>query len=195
MCRTELLGNGGYVLGTMTSLMVRSDLIRKRPVFFNAPHLHADHEACFEVLKESDFGFCQQVLSYTRLREESTSSFAEKFDVIILGKFALLLKYGQTFLDETERRRRFTKIRWEYYRVLAHHVLRLRSDGYWRYHTDTLRAFGYQINPLLVAIAILRNSAVQLLHPLSAFRRTRHWWSQVAKRVSSDPRLNTQRLP
>ena len=195
MCRTELLGNGGYVLGTMTSLLLRSDLIRKRSVFFNEPHLHADHEACFEVLKESDFGFCQQVLSYTRLRQESTSSFAERFDVIILGKFALLLKYGQVFLDETERRRRLTKIRREYYRVLAHNVLRLRSEGYWKYHKTTLAAFGYRLDPFLLATALVSDVATQLLHPVNAMRRTCHWWARAVKRAFSGRRLRSQPAP
>ena len=195
LCRTELLGNGGYVLGTMTSLLVRSDLIRKRPLFFNQPHLHADHEACFEVLKESDFGFCQQVLSYTRPRQESTSGFAEKFDVIILGKLALLLKYGKVFLDETERQQRFREIRGEYYRTLAHNVFRLRSESYWKYHKETLAAFGYEINSFLLVLAVLQDLIAQLFHPRNALRRTGHWWAQAAKRLLDRPRVDTQRAP
>lgn len=201
MCRAELLGNGGCnvlgttCFGTMTSLLLRSDLIRKRSVYFNEPHLHADHEACFEVLQESDFGFCQQVLSYTRQREKSTSNFAERFDVIILGKFAHLLKYGELFLKETERLRRLTIIRQEYYRALARNVLRLRSDGYWKYHKVTLKAYGYQVNSYLVAMLALRDLVVQLLRPLNAFRRAGHWWSQTAKRILGDPRLDSQRAP
>ena len=195
VCRTELLGNGGYVLGTMTSLLLRSDLIRKHAVFFNEPHLHADHEACYEVLKDSDFGFCQQVLSYTRPRQESTSGFAEKFDVIILGKFALLLKYGAIFLNQSERQQRFRELRREYYRTLAHNVLRLRSDMYWKYHKDTLAAFGYQINRSLVAIWIVRDLLFHLAHPLNAVRRAGEWWSQAVKRASSTRRLDTQRAP
>ncbi len=127
-------GNGGYVFATMTPLLLRSDLIRKRSAFFNEPHLHADHEACFEVLRESDFGFCQQVLSCTRVQRQSTSSFSIEFDVFILGKLALFLKYGQEFLDGTERREVLTRIRREYYRALAHNVLRLLSEGSWKYH-------------------------------------------------------------
>jgi len=201
MCRAELLGNGASnvlgttCFGTMTSLLLRCDLIRKRAVFFKEPHLHADHEACFDVLEESDFGFCQQVLSYTRLRQKSTSSFAERFDVIILGKFAHLLKFGRLFLDETERRRRLTIIRREYYRALARNVLRLRSDGYWKYHRETLKAYGYRVNSQLVAILVLRDLIDQLLHPLNAFRRAGHWWSKTAKRIFGDPRLDTQSTP
>jgi glycosyltransferase involved in cell wall biosynthesis len=195
VCRTELLGNGGYVLGTMTSLLLRCDLIRKRPVFFNQPHLHADHEACFEVLKESDFGFCQQVLSYTRPRLESTSGFADKFDVIILGKFALLLKYGALFLNETEHRRRSKEIRREYYRTVAHNVLRLRSVWYWEYHKETLAAFGYRINSFLFAVALLQDLVAHLFHPINAFKRAGHWWSQAAKRAVDGTRMDIQRAP
>jgi glycosyltransferase involved in cell wall biosynthesis len=195
MCRIELLGNGGYPLGTMTSLLLRSDLIRKRSVFFNQPHLHADHEACFEVMKESDFAFCQQVLSYTRPRLESTSGFADKFDVIVLGKFALLLKYGKVFLNEKECEKRFIELRRKYYRTLAHNVFRLRSESYWEYHKETLAAFGYRMNSFLLAVAVVQDLVAQLFHPLNALRRAGHWWSQAMKRLFDRPRVDTQRAP
>src|SRR5260370_17566742 len=53
MCRTELLGDGGYVLGTMTSLLLRCDRVRKPSVFFNEPHPYADQRALFQVLLET----------------------------------------------------------------------------------------------------------------------------------------------
>ena len=179
----------------MTSLLLRSDLVRKRPVFFNEPHLHADHEFCFEVLKESDFGFCQQVLSYTRPRPGSTSSFAEKFDVIVLGKFAIFLKYGHELLNQTEYRPVLAKRRGNYYKALAHSMLRLRPGAYWKYHRDTLLAYGYRISPLLLTIALVQDVLTQLLHPINAFRRTRHWWSQAVERMSRSGRVDSQRSP
>ena len=195
MCRTELLGDGGYVLGTMTSLLLRCDLVRKHSVFFNEPHLYADHEACFEILRESDFGFSQQVLSYTRARRRSTSSFASDFDVIILGKVALFLKYGQIFLDDSERRGTWAKLRSEYYRTLAHNVLRLRSRSYWQYHRDTLAASGYRIDLLLFTIAIAREFSIQLSHPFNAIRRAVHWWSQAVNRLRDEQIVDSQRVP
>jgi len=194
MCRSMLLGKCGYAFATMTSLLLRSDLIRKRPVFFNEPHLHADHESCFEILSESDFGFCQQVLSCTRPRQRSTSSFAVDFDVFILGKLALFLKYGERYLDETERRKVRAALHDEYYRTLAHNVLRLRSESYWKYHKDTLAAFGYCLDPIRFAMAMISDFAGHLLHPVNAFRRTRHWWSQAVKRVSGQ-RMERQSAP
>lgn len=195
LCRRELFGTDGYMLGTMTSLLLRSDLVRKRKIFFNEPHLHADHESCFEVLKDSDFGFCQQVLSYTRPRPDSTSSFAGKFDVILLGKLVLFLKYGCELLNEAERRKVLAKRRGEYYRALAHNVLRLRPGQYWKYHRDTLLAYGYRINPFLLAIALIQDVLTQLLHPVNAFKRTWHWWSQAVERISRGQRVDSQGSP
>jgi hypothetical protein len=183
------------VLGTITSLLLRSDLIHKRAVFFNEPHLHADHESCFEVLKDSDFGFCQQVLSYTRPRPDSTSSFAEKFDVILLGKLALFLKYGGELLNDAERQRVLRKRRGEYYRALAHNILRLRQESYWKYHRDTLLAYGYRISPFLLTIAFIQDLFSHVLHPINALRRTWHWWSQAVERVSRGQRVDSQRSP
>ncbi len=193
ICRS-LFGNDGYVFATMTSLLVRSDLIRKRAVFFNEPHLHADHEACFDVLRESDFGFCQQVLSCTRPRRQSTSSFAIDFDVFILGKLAIFLKYGEEFLDEAERHQVRRRLHREYYRTLAHNVLRLRSEGYWRYHKDTLAAFGYRLDPILLAMAMVSDVTAHLLHPVNALKRTYHWWSRAVKRASGQ-RMERQPAP
>ena len=195
MSRSLLLGNDNYAFGTMTSLLVRSDLARKRAAFFNEPHLHADNEACIEVLSESDFGFCQQVLSCLRPRERSTSSFAVDFDVFILGKIALFLKYGEKFLKTTERRQVWTELCQEYYRALAHNMLRLRSQGYWKYHKDTLAAYGYKLNPVLFTAALVCDVTNHLLHPVNAIKRTCYWWPQAVKRVFSGPRMQRQSAP
>src|SRR5690349_6180210 len=194
MCRSMLLGNDNYAFGTMTSLLLRSDLVRKRTVFFNEPHLHADNEACFEILSESDFGFCQQVLTCTRPRQRSTSSFAVDFDVFILGKLALFLKYGEKLLDTTEGRGVRAILQDEYYRTLAHNVLRLRSEGYWKYHKDTLAAFGYRLDPILFAMAMVSDVTAHLLHPVNAIKRTCHWWSRAVKRVNGQ-RMERQSAP
>jgi len=182
MCRSMLLGQGGYAFATMTSLLLRSDLVRKRSVFFNQPHLHADNEACFELLGESAFGFCQQVLSCTRPRQRSTSSFAVDFDVFILGKLAIFLKYGDKFLNQAERRQVRAELHQEYYRALAHNVLRIRSRWFWQYHKDTLAAYSYRLDPLLFTMAMVSEVTTHLLHPVNAFRRTWHWWSEAVKR-------------
>ena len=65
ICRQRLLG-GPYVFGSPTSVLFRSDLVRSRDPFYNESNVQADSEACFELLKDCDFGFVHQVLTFSR---------------------------------------------------------------------------------------------------------------------------------
>jgi hypothetical protein len=73
ICRTKLMGGPGtpYLFGSPSSLLIRSDLIRKRKKFYSETHPHTDKDVCFDILKESDFGFVHQVLTFTRRHNES----------------------------------------------------------------------------------------------------------------------------
>src|SRR5262249_9659053 len=162
------LRGGPYVFGTMTSLLVRCDLIRTRRPFFNEQNLHADQEACFDVLQESDFGFVHQVLTFTRPPDESMGSRAKEFDSIILGDFVILLKYGPVYLDTAEYEERLRELRADYYRVLARNVLRLRGKPFWKYHVDTLAAFGATIDRVVLTKAV----AIEMLRRVTRPVRT-----------------------
>ncbi len=187
ICRSMLLG-GPYVFGTMTSLLVRSDLVRKRTIFFNEENLHADTEAYYDLLRESDYGFVHQVLSFSRRRPQSTGSFAEDFNSVELGNFLAFLKYGSVFLKPTEYPPRWKEIRREYYQVLAHNLLRVRSKEFWKYHKQSLNAFGGRIDRWLLARLVIVDAADKLLHPFRAIRRGRRWWSRALSGTESENR-------
>jgi glycosyltransferase involved in cell wall biosynthesis len=183
VCRGELLG-AHYVFGTMTALLVRSEQVHKRPMFLHEPHLHADLEVCLDILRDSDFGFAQQVLSCSRPREQSTSTFATDFDVLILGHYAVFLKYGHDFLNNAEYMKARQRIRAKYYRVLACNVLRMRQKEYWKYHRDTLAAYGERIDRGLLAASVITEAAWRLSHPFRYFKKGWLWWSKALHRVS-----------
>src|SRR5262245_27683985 len=54
LCRRALL-NGLSVFGSPTSLLIRSDLTRKRQVLYNEANIHSDKEICVDLLQDSDF--------------------------------------------------------------------------------------------------------------------------------------------
>ncbi len=98
--RARLLG-GPYLFGSASSLLFRSELVRHREQLFNEANLHADAEACFDLLRECDFGFVHQVLTYTRPQEkESVSTFSNKYHTYIAGDLHDLVHYGPTYLSE-----------------------------------------------------------------------------------------------
>jgi len=174
-CRNQLRG-GPYVFGTMTMLLVRCDLIRKRANLFDARHLQADMEACFDLFQESDFGFVHQVLSFVRERDNATDALAANLNSYYLGEMVIFLKYGRALLEEREYEQHLKRVRQRYYRVLAHNVLRLRSKEFWKYHEDTLEAYGGRVNPWLLAKFVIADLANHLAHPWNALRRSLHWW-------------------
>jgi glycosyltransferase involved in cell wall biosynthesis len=182
VCRRQLLG-GPYIFGTMTSVLVRCDLVRKREKFFNEQLLQADMEACFDVLQESDFGFVHQVLSLSRDREQGTDSFASNLNSQRLADFVVFAKYGLLVLEQDEYRERWADVHRQYHRVLAHNVLRRRPKEFWKYHADTLAAFGCRIDRWLLAKSIFAEAASQFAHPVNALRRVRIWWPSEVRRA------------
>jgi glycosyltransferase involved in cell wall biosynthesis len=180
-CRNQLRG-GPYVFGTMTMLLVRCDLIRKRANLFVARHLQADMEACFDLFQESDFGFIHQVLSFVRERDNATDALAVNLNSYYLGEFVIFLKYGRALLNDCEFEEHWERLRQRYYGVLAHNVLRFRSKEFWKYHQDALTAYGGRLDRWLLAKCVIADLANQVAHPWNAFRRSLHWWFPKERR-------------
>ena len=82
------------VLGSPTSILIRSRLVRACQPFFTDEFLHADKEACLRLLLDCDFGFIKQVLTYTRRHNESVTSLTNSLDTRRQENLLLLQKYG-----------------------------------------------------------------------------------------------------
>ncbi len=139
------------------------DLIRKRKNFYNEQNFHADLEACFDVLQESDFGFVHQVLSHTRMHDETQTAMVAEIFETILGYLAVLRKYGPIYCGEKEYQEyvRYA-LNW-YYDILARNLLRWRKKAFWDYQRKELAKTGFRFNLWRVPAAaffILMNLAL-----------------------------------
>jgi len=182
LCRKTLL-SGLYVFGTPGSLLMRSDLVRSRKAFYDGSNLHADHAVCYDLLRESDFGFVHQVLTYARKRPESNTSFAQRMDSIMLGELAVVLTYGPIFLTSdqyNERREYLLRI---YYRLLARSVLRLREKEYWNYHRHRMNVLGCPISSVRLAKAVVQKILSSVLHPINSIKGAMDWWPRVMSKL------------
>ena len=169
ICRAWFL-NDFWVFGSPTSTMIRSDIIRRITPFYNEQNIHTDTEACYAVLVESDLGFVHQVLTFTRVHEQSVTSKNSKLDTSRPGHLEILLKYGPVLLTPTEfaqKRREYLRA---YYSDLARRVMRYRDYRYWRFHKERLRQLGISINPFRVA-AIMPIEVVKLCFSSTRLRR------------------------
>lgn len=146
VCRLSLL-NGIFVFGSPTSILYRSDIVRNRNPFFNESSLHADTEACYEILQTCDFGFVHQVLTFTRRENESISTLTRSFDpYYILDKFIVVNKFGNTYLNTEEFKECLKLNEQHYYNFLAQSAYKVRTKEFWRYQKKGLQTIGYRLN-------------------------------------------------
>ena len=174
ICRRTLLG-GFYVFGSQTALLFRSDLVRRQKEFFDVSFFtqFADNDACFRVLEDSDFGFVHQVLTFTRLHEESmTKSIAQTaFDGILPGQLRILARYGPVYLTQAEYVQRLKTIYARYHQFLGRNLLRLRNPKFRAVHLGALRSAGQRLSLFLLTKAVIAEIARPFLSPRLAARK------------------------
>jgi glycosyltransferase involved in cell wall biosynthesis len=181
MCRMTLMG-GPYVFGSPSSLLIRSSEIRKRPTFYNEDNRHCDIESCFDVLRDKDFGFVHQVLTFTRDHPEAETSFSSRFGTDYLGTLEILTKYGKTYLGDEEFQQCLKKTWNDYYAFLADRVVHNDEKDFWTFHRNALKRMNYSLNQRKVAKAVLSNLCDLLLNPYKTFKRINRRLLKLSKR-------------
>jgi glycosyltransferase involved in cell wall biosynthesis len=167
ICRATLLGDL-YVFGAPSNLLLRSDVVRPRSDFYGTEGLHADTDACYEILRDSDFGFVHQVLTFTRRHNEAATAFSRRTNTYLPGNIGSLVKYGRYYLGAAEYEQRFHQLMASYYRYLAGSLFHRKGKEFWRYHTEQLASFGYPIERLRLIRTWIPLAIRQLLHPAAA---------------------------
>ena len=138
--RSSLLG-GPYpwLFGSPSSLLLRSNLVRGRDPFYNVDNpFQDDQEACYEVLRESDFGFVHQVLTFTRRDEWSPFSYFVRLGAEIPGQIDLLLRFTPVYLTHAEFQRRLGVLLMRYARFLLQRLPSWRDVEFRQYHLGVL---------------------------------------------------------
>lgn len=164
--RRHLLGDL-FVFGAPTSLLIRSDLVRNRDPFYDEGNPHADIDACLAVLRESDFGFVHQVLTFTRRHNESATSRLVRLKTNRLARLKALEDHGPFFLSRDEIGRRRAEAYGAYYRFLAQQLLEGRGREFWAYHRQGLEEIGQPLSYGRLAFAL----AAELLDTRSSVGR------------------------
>jgi glycosyltransferase involved in cell wall biosynthesis len=153
-----------YVFGSPTSLLMRSDLVRSRPVFYDEASfaLEADRAVCYDILKTSDFGFVHQVLTFTRRHDDQLTTVATRLRTYTVGRIRVLDRYGPHYLSEVEYSRRRKELMDPYLRGIGWMALTQNDDAFWRFHRKALEDFGYEHVSLTIATAAANTIGVRL---------------------------------
>jgi len=160
-CRLFFL-KGVYLFGSPTSILIRSEIVRSRNNFYSENNIHADQECCFAILKEWDFGFLHQVLTFTRRHNESVTSFNKSFKTYKIGDIISFMKFGRYYLDKNEFQRVYKYYLKRYYLLLGESLFNHIKKGsieegknFFRYHKDSLSGVGLSINRFKVFVFLL----------------------------------------
>jgi glycosyltransferase involved in cell wall biosynthesis len=171
VCHEWLLTGGPSILGAPSTLMYRSDIVRSRPAFYNESNLHADTEACLEFLEHHDYGFVHQVLTFQRMREESMTSYSQRFQTYLPRRLYDLTKYGPKYLSEEELTLAIREHLEQYYRYLGWQVFKGRDRDFWGLHRAKLAALGYPLSAVRLGAHALSYLLDRVLNPKSTLEK------------------------
>ena len=173
-CRWRLLG-GKYIFGAASLGLFRADIVRRRPAFYNEANLHADLEACYELLEHHDLGFVHQVLTFRREHDESlTARLADRMNTYQPNRLRELATYGPRYLTEQEQTRRRAELLRTYYRYLASQVYQARDREFWRFHSARLAELGLPLSLPRLAVHLVVHTLDLLLNPKGTVERMLH---------------------
>jgi len=155
LSRRTLLGEA-YLFWSPTSLMIKSELIRKYDNFYRGSYLHADIDTLYEILQECDFGFVYKVLTFVRSHDDSmTKKDAKILNAQRLSHIQLLCKHGQKYMSDQEYTQRLGNLFEKYYQSLAQAALDLKGKEFWSYHRSELGKIGYPLSRIKLALATI----------------------------------------
>lgn len=155
-----------------SSAMFRSDLVRARRPFYPSEFLHADLAVTFELLAASDFGFVDEVLSFSRTHADSiTSTVAEKRRTLFAEWLPMLHRYGPAILAPRELEEAEAAFLRRYYRLIVRGFLTRREPAFMDYHLTALRRIGRLPGIVDIAIALGGEARASFANPGKALRQ------------------------
>jgi glycosyltransferase involved in cell wall biosynthesis len=164
MCRRHLLG-GPPVMGPPSSVLYRSDVVRAEESFFPGTALCADEAAYYRVLRDNDFGFVHQILSFERIHENALNHEQTRLNAFLLNRVGFLVDYGRIYLEEREWEHRFDELLHEYYQYLALAVVNRFPARFWEYHRRRLAEIGIKFQSGKLARAVTSKLIDLVLNP------------------------------
>jgi glycosyltransferase involved in cell wall biosynthesis len=176
VCRLTLLRRL-YVFGTPTSILFRAEIVRHRDPFYDGKRFpsNCDAAACYEILRDWNFGFVTQVLTFTRKGERGIAAEAARMGRSRPEKIRMLRQYGPDYLSREEFEAQLENEVRDYYRFLATSIFSHRGKEFWMHQRAALRELGLSSSwPRLYAAAV--ESA---MHSLSHPFRT---WTTVSRK-------------
>ncbi len=150
ICRLQLTATQ-FAFGTPTTVLYRSDVVRNNSPFYDERTFFDDADACYRILQSWNFGFIHQILSFSRVDDDSIRGRVIDFNPDVLDRLVQVHKFGSIYLGEEELGRVLPKAKSDYYRFLAGRLLVDRRAAFWRFHKSVLSSGGLRLEKAALA--------------------------------------------
>ena len=186
------LMTGQNLFGAPTSVLYRSDLVRRTKEFYPNPRAEADISGCIKCLLETDFGFVHQVLSFERCHGPRVSTASRLLDAYTTSRLNDLKDYGPDFLTPAEQQCRQNQLLNDFYKGLGIAAVNFRDREYWRFQTDRLAELGLRLDWFRLVAAVCAKLFDLVSTPQETIRKLSRRWKSTSTQtvVSLDSKAN-----
>jgi len=153
--RLRLLNNV-RVLGHPSTSLLRISALEGRHPFYTPLDYHGDAIAYLDLLKDHDFGYVHQTLSFSSKGEKSRTTFyLERVGSYYFGDVNEVTRFGPFYLTGEEFKSRLKAVTHAYYQFLAYEAVHFADKELWDYHFQRVKAMGYEVSRTQLAWYII----------------------------------------
>lgn len=164
ICRIQLR-TGVFAFGTPTTMLYRSDIINRTNPFYDEDSFFDDTDSCYRELRDAKFGFVHQVLSFSRVDDDSIRGRVQDLNPNILDRLLQLSKFGPMYLEPKEAQSLLRDWNARYYSFFARCLLTGKTRGFWKYHVTGLQSGGLKLNKLRLTKHLLLEFTKMVVNP------------------------------
>lgn len=144
LCRRQLT-SPLFLFGSPTTLLYRASVLREDAPFYRENVVFDDTDACYRTLRTWNFGFVHQVLSFSRVDNDSIMMRVRDLGPEYLDKYLQLRKFGLACLSTEEFNDEWRNWKATYYRYLARRLLAGAGKRFWNYQLAGLKSGGLRL--------------------------------------------------
>jgi len=175
VCRLFFLEHR-YLFGSPTQLLLRSDLVLGRTAFYDESYIpFEDAAVIFQLLRQWNFGFVHQVLTFSRRDNSSVMKSLLDLDCSVAFELLMQREFGHLFLQPHEYRYLLRRNERVYSKLLVEGMVELRGREFWRFHGAMLKRMRYRFYSARVWGLLILGLSDVVLNPkwaLSTFVRS-----------------------
>ena len=167
---TNHLETNYFLFGNPTSVMYRSNIVRRDYNFYNPNMFAEDTDVCYNILLNNKFGFVHRIATFQRVEEDSIHGKILKYGPGFAESKIFAEKYAKEFMDSKNAFKIINKMDSKYYKFLGSALLEGRGEDFWHFHEQAISCVNQEIDYTRVYKEAFKEVFRKMPNPLKFFR-------------------------